>query len=508
MADNILSTIAAYTRERVALAKQTISPEEMKRQALEIAAAREKTFPFEQALRSPGVSFICECKKASPSRGLIAGDFPYLQIAREYEAAGASCISVLTEPRWFLGSNDYLREIAQAVSIPCIRKDFTVDEYMIYEAKTLGASAVLLICSLLDTQTLKDYIRIADSLGLSALVEAHDEQEIESALQAGARIIGVNNRNLKDFSVDIRNSQRLRALVPEEILFVAESGIRTAEDISFLDRIHVNAVLIGETLMRSPDKKAMLDTLRGAPALPEESLSNGTGGSDRTSYADRAAEHGLSQRNSTRTARIKICGLRRAEDIAYVNEVHPEYAGFICFPKSFRYVDPGTLGRLRRQLAPGIAAVGVFVNEDPDTAARITKECELDLIQLHGQESSEEIRFLQERTGKKVIKAFRIETAEDVAAANASCADYILLDHGNGGTGEAFDWKLLQLVNRPYFLAGGLTPENVQAALASAGDHLYALDVSSGVETGKMKDREKIGRFVRIVRESMGGSHP
>ena len=263
MAETILSRIAEYAGRRVAQAKRSVPSEEMERAALALAERDEKTFPFEQALRQDGISFICECKKASPSKGLIAPDFPYVRIAREYEAAGASCISVLTEPKWFLGKNEYLQEIAQAVSIPCLRKDFTVDEYMIYEARTLGASAVLLICSLLDTPALKEYIRIADSLGLSALVEAHDEEEIGSAVEAGARIIGVNNRNLKDFTVDIHNSERLRKLVPPQILFVAESGIRSAQDIAFLEEANVNGVLIGETLMRAADKQAVLDQLRG-----------------------------------------------------------------------------------------------------------------------------------------------------------------------------------------------------------------------------------------------------
>lgn len=256
----ILDTIADYARERVAEAKKRISSEEIKTQALALDC--HTGFPFEKALREGDISFICECKKASPSKGLIAEDFPYVTIAREYEAAGASCISVLTEPKWFLGSDAYLKEITQAVSIPCIRKDFTVDEYMIYEAKLLGASAVLLICSLLPMETLKYYIDICDSLGLSALVEAHDEEEIASALSAGARIIGVNNRNLKDFTVDVHNSERLRKLVPESVLFVAESGIQTSADIEVLRQAKVNGVLIGETLMRSPDKKAMLDELR------------------------------------------------------------------------------------------------------------------------------------------------------------------------------------------------------------------------------------------------------
>ena len=257
----ILDTIAEYARERVAAAKAQIPLEEIKNQALSMDS--HTGFPFENALREGDISFICECKKASPSKALIAEDFPYLAIAKAYEAAGASCISVLTEPKWFLGSDRYLKEITEAVSIPCIRKDFTVDEYMIYEAKLLGASAILLICALLPEETLRQYIEICDSLGLSALVEAHDEAEIAFAIRAGARIIGVNNRNLKDFTVDVHNSQRIRSLVPESVLFVAESGIRTAADVDVLRHANVNAVLIGETLMRAADKKAMLDALRG-----------------------------------------------------------------------------------------------------------------------------------------------------------------------------------------------------------------------------------------------------
>lgn len=258
----ILHKIAEFTKERVEAAKQETSLIEMKAKALSMNC--NTGFPFEQALKKGDMSFICECKKASPSKGLIAPDFPYLQIAKEYEQAGASCISVLTEPNWFLGKNRYLSEIAAMVSIPCLRKDFTVDEYMIYETKTLGASAALLICSLLDTKILSEYIKICDTLGLSALVEAHDETEVHSAIRAGARIIGVNNRNLKDFTVDIGNSDRLRRLVPKNVLFIAESGIKTPEDIAALRNAGVDAVLIGETLMRARDKKAMLEKLRGS----------------------------------------------------------------------------------------------------------------------------------------------------------------------------------------------------------------------------------------------------
>ena len=257
---NILDQLAAHAKERCEAAKEYISLEELKKLA---AATKKGDFAFERALRNPGISFICECKKASPSKGLIAPDFPYLKIAKEYEQAGADCISVLTEPKWFLGSDEYLREIAAEVKIPCLRKDFTVDEYMIYEAKLLGASAVLLIAAILSESQLKEYSGVCSALGLSALVETHNEAEVDDALCAGARIIGVNNRNLKDFSVDTENSKRLRKLIPREILFVAESGVQTAADVRSLRAIGADAVLVGEALMRAADKTQKLNELRG-----------------------------------------------------------------------------------------------------------------------------------------------------------------------------------------------------------------------------------------------------
>lgn len=257
----ILEQLADHARQCIEQAKRVLPPEEIRHQALSLPKG---DFPFQQALKKPGISFICECKKASPSKGLIAPNFSYLEIAKEYEAAGADCISVLTEPKWFLGNDKYLKEIAEAVLIPCLRKDFTVDEYQIYQAKVLGASAVLLICSVLTENQMKDFIRICDELGLSALIEVHDEQEVQTALNTGARIIGVNNRNLKDFSVDTDNSRRLRELIPPNVLFVSESGVRTAEDVETLRKIGADAVLIGETLMRASDKRAKLAKLRGA----------------------------------------------------------------------------------------------------------------------------------------------------------------------------------------------------------------------------------------------------
>lgn len=256
----ILNQLADHARERVEFSKKKIPFEEIRRMAISLPKG---SFAFENALKKADIAFICECKRASPSKGLIAPDFPYLQIAKDYEMAGADCISVLTEPKWFLGSDKYLRVIAQAVSIPCLRKDFTVDDYMIYEARTLGASAVLLICSILSEGEIREYIGICDELGISAMVEAHDEAEVQTALKVGARIIGVNNRNLKDFSVDTGNSCRLRKQIPQDILFVSESGVSSAEDVAKLREIGANAVLIGETLMRAEDKKAKLEELRG-----------------------------------------------------------------------------------------------------------------------------------------------------------------------------------------------------------------------------------------------------
>lgn len=258
----ILETIAEYARTRVTAAKAAMPQRELE------ALARERRMgtasnAFELALRKPGLSFICECKKASPSKGLISPDYPYLEIAREYEAAGADAISVLTEPKWFLGSDAHLREIAATVSTPCLRKDFTIDEYMVWEAAALGASAVLLICSLLDVARLRDWLALCGELGLSALVETRDAAQIEMALGCGARVIGVNNRNLADFTVDQGNAARLRSLVPPEAVFVAESGVRRGADAAALREAGVDAILVGEAMMRAADKRAKLAELRG-----------------------------------------------------------------------------------------------------------------------------------------------------------------------------------------------------------------------------------------------------
>lgn len=257
----ILDEIASYAAQRVARAKERVSLGELRETALKLPKGDLK---FTKALQADGMSLICEVKKASPSKGIISEEFPYLAIAKDYEAAGANCISCLTEPKWFLGSDDIFREIREEVSTPMLRKDFTVDEYQLYEAKVLGADAVLLICALLDTKTIERYLGICDTLGLSALVETHDETEIESAVQAGAKIIGVNNRNLKNFTVDFSNAARLREKIPASALFVAESGVTVAADIARLKASGADAVLVGEALMKAPERRAALREFRRA----------------------------------------------------------------------------------------------------------------------------------------------------------------------------------------------------------------------------------------------------
>ena len=258
---SILDELAAHARERVLADSENMSLDIL--QAMCREKGRANGARFYDALKKGDLSFICEVKKASLSKGVIARDFPYLDIARDYEAAGADCISCLTEPKWFLGSDDIFREIRAAVSTPMLRKDFTVSDYQLYQSRLMGADCVLLICALLDTKTLAQYLAVCDELGLSALVETHDADEIRSAVAAGAKIIGVNNRNLKDFSVDFSNAARLRDLIPPEAVYVAESGVQSAQDVAALRSIGADAVLIGETLMRAPDKARRLAELRG-----------------------------------------------------------------------------------------------------------------------------------------------------------------------------------------------------------------------------------------------------
>ena len=482
----ILDKIIEATKIRVAQEKQVESPESVKATAL--ALPSDTGFPFEAAFRQQDFNFICEVKKASPSKGIIAEHFPYLEIAKEYEVAGAAAISVLTEPDFFKGDKKYLQEIASTVKIPVLRKDFIIDEYQIYQAKVWGASAILLICACLDVPTLTKFRELADSLGLSSLVEAHDEHEVQMAIDCGARIIGVNNRNLKDFTVDVQNSVRLRNLVQDDVIFVSESGLETPEDIQVLRDNNIGVALMGETFMRSPNKVEKLAYLYGP-----------------TYY----------------TPKIKICGISKVETILAIVDAKPDYMGLVFAPSKRQVtVDQAKIlvSELHKQYANRynrdviqwsndvvqefIKTVGVFVNETLENLVTIATEVNLDAVQLHGDEDEAFIQSLKERTNVEVWKAVQIRSAADAEAWIDSSADMLLFDayhkDERGGTGEVFDWSCLDVFERPFMLAGGIDSTNVARAIRTVRP--YGIDISSGIETEGVKDDEKIKAFTNIVR--------
>ena len=487
----ILDKIIEATKIRVAQEKQVETPEAVKAAAL--ALPSDTGFPFEAALRQQDFNFICEVKKASPSKGIIAEHFPYLDIAKEYEVAGAAAISVLTEPNFFKGDKKYLQEIASTVKIPVLRKDFIIDEYQIYQAKVWGASAILLICACLDVPTLTKFRELADSLGLSSLVEAHDEEEVQMAIDCGARIIGVNNRNLKDFTVDVQNSVRLRNLVQDDVIFVSESGLETPEDIQVLRDNNIGVALMGETFMRSPNKVEKLAYLYGP-----------------TYY----------------TPKVKMCGISKVETIPAIVDAKPDYMGLVFAP-SKRQVTVEQAKTLVEELykqnvvgnnseaeqtepvtsldtasSETIKTVGVFVNETIENLLKIAEEVKLDVIQLHGDEDESFIQILKEQSNVEVWKAVQVRSAADAEKWIDSSADMLLFDayhkDERGGTGEVFDWSALDEFERPFMLAGGIDSTNVARAIRTVRP--YGIDISSGIETEGVKDNEKMKAFTNIVR--------
>ena len=487
----ILDKIIEATKIRVAQEKQVETSEVVKAAAL--ALPSDTGFPFEVALRQQDFNFICEVKKASPSKGIIAEHFPYLDIAKEYEVAGAAAISVLTEPDFFKGDKKYLQEIASTVKIPVLRKDFIIDEYQIYQAKVWGASAILLICACLDVPTLTKFRELADSLGLSSLVEAHDEKEVQMAIDCGARIIGVNNRNLKDFTVDVQNSVRLRNLVQDDVIFVSESGLETPEDIQVLRDNNIGVALMGETFMRSPNKVEKLSYLYGP-----------------TYY----------------TPKVKMCGISKVETIPAIIDAKPDYMGLVFAPSkrqvtleqaktlveelhkqyavryNSRTEHTAVLTSLEPTNSETIKTVGVFVNETIENLLKIAEEVKLDVIQLHGDEDESFIQILKEQSNVEVWKAVQVRSAADAEKWIDSSADMLLFDayhkDERGGTGEVFDWSSLDEFERPFMLAGGIDSTNVARAIRTVRP--YGIDISSGIETEGVKDNEKMKAFTNIVR--------
>ena len=390
----------------------------------------------------------------------------------------------MTEPDFFKGDKKYLQEIASTVKIPVLRKDFIIDEYQIYQAKVWGASAILLICACLDVPTLTKFRELADSLGLSSLVEAHDEHEVQMAIDCGARMIGVNNRNLKDFTVDVQNSVRLRNLVQDDVIFVSESGLETPEDIQVLRDNNIGVALMGETFMRSPNKVEKLAYLYGS-----------------TYY----------------TPKVKMCGISKVETIPAVVEAKPDYMGLVFAPSKRQVtVDQAKtlVEALHKQYTKRynngteqsnndeIKTVGVFVNETLDNLVTIAKGINLDVVQLHGDEDEAFIQSLKGRTNVEIWKAVQIRSAADAEAWIDSSADMLLFDayhkDERGGTGEVFDWSCLDEFERPFMLAGGIDSTNVARAIRTVRP--YGIDISSGIETDGVKDDEKITAFTNIVR--------
>lgn len=465
----IVDTIVARTRADLEEARARISLEEMRHRAAAAPPPRD----FLAALQpSPaGVKLIAEVKKASPSKGLLCPDFDPLALARTYEANGASAISVLTEPHFFQGELAHLSAVRESVAVPVLRKDFIVDPYQVYQARAAGADAILLICSQLDDGQLGELLHLAHELGMRCLVEVHDEDEARRAVASGARIIGINNRDLRNFHVDINTTRRLRALIPEDRVVVSESGLQSAADLVTLREWNVQALLVGEAIVTASDRAAKVRELS--------------------------------------PLRVKICGVRTPEQAIAAAEAGADYIGLIFYPQSHRLVTPeqaaAITGALRKRREAGKhapKAVGVFVNEPPEKINALAQACGLDLAQLSGDESPAICRAIH----MPVMKAARPRSLDDLAhlAAYRPGVQAFLLDTPIagmwGGTGAVGDWSLARELARrsPTLLAGGLTPENVGAAIQAVQP--WGVDVSSGVETNGTKDTAKIQAFLAAAR--------
>ena len=530
----IIDKIVAATEKRVCDAKANLPLSELQQQVERMPIT--KGFPFEQALQELDFNFICEVKKASPSKEIIAEDFPYLEIAKEYEMAGAAAISVLTEPDFFLGSPQYLQEIAEVVQIPVLRKDFIIDEYQIYEAKLWGASAILLIAAILNDETMACFHKLADSLGLSCLVEAHDETEVLRAVNIGARIIGVNNRNLKDFTVDVNNSIRLRKLVDDSVTFISESGLDTAADIQRLRDNKIHAALMGESFMRTKDKVAKLAELYGPirtkpsvynrmeRGLLENKETSRKSGliplKEKSLLLSKLEKLKLLETDSVTEqnyeVKIKFCGISQEDTVPVLAETRPDHVGFIFAP-SKRQVTVEQAKSITRSLQDSIhttsgnkccSRVGVFVNETIPTIVEIAKVVPLSVVQLHGDETVTYIETLRSQLQEEQLesieiwKAIQVQGKEDILPWKQAPIDGLVVDayskEERGGTGKTIDWSLLDEVQVPYYLAGGIGLHNVARAIRRLQP--YGLDMSSSLETNGQKDVKKIKSMAQIIK--------
>ncbi len=497
MSETFLERIVASTREVVAERRALVPLDEMRAGAAEALAPRDFAAALRLAEAGPA-RVIAEIKRASPSKGLLAETFEPVAQATAYAQGGAAAISVLTEPHFFLGSLDHLRAVRAAVDIPVLRKDFVLDPYQVYEARAAGADALLLICAMLDDDTLRSLLALTHSLGMEALVEAHNAEEAARAVASGARVIGVNSRDLRTFAVDTEVVRHVRPVVPSDRIFIAESGIFDAAGAASARAWGADAILVGEALMRAADPVAKARELATAP-----------GGLVAAFFA------------GTHSPFVKLCGLATPEQVRLAAMLGADAIGLVFAPQAPEHrrlsIERALelVGALRSApLAPGTRLprpVGVFVNEAPETMAEIARTVGLEGIQLSGDESPEVCTEVRQRTGLPVLKAVRPSTEDDLAALDAYvAAGAVLLVEtpkagSYGGSGETGNWALARAPARrwPVLLAGGLSPENVAQALDATG--ACGVDVSSGIETARAKDPAKMRRFVEEARQTRTG---
>lgn len=464
-----LDRIVSQTRIDLEQRKRLVPFEEQQRLAYAKSTPRDVLEALSPQSQKR-IGLIAEVKRASPSKGLFAPNVDPVTLAKTYAANGVAAISVLTEPHFFLGSFEILAAIKKAVQVPILCKDFIIDEYQVYEARAWGADAILLICAILDQVQLQGLLKVAHNLRMRCLVEVHTSGEVQRAIAAGAKIIGINSRDLKTFEIHPDLVRELRPQIPREHLVVAESGIHSSTDARRLARHDVQAMLVGESLVTSQNIPAQIRTLL----------------------------HGANE-----SVQVKICGLRTTDQLHTVRDAGADLFGLMFYEPSSRYIQPQEARELLKKCesvhnTPDI--VGIFVNKDAGYINDIVEQVGLNFVQLHGEESPEFCNTIN----RPVIKGVRLKSKDDLHRIEQfkQTSWRILLDTPTikwGGSGETHDWDLARTVAKqtPLFLAGGLTPDNVVEAIHRVRP--WGVDVSSGVETHGQKDATKIRIFVENV---------
>ncbi|MDP3975337.1 MAG: bifunctional indole-3-glycerol-phosphate synthase TrpC/phosphoribosylanthranilate isomerase TrpF, partial [bacterium] len=454
---SILLEITAHKRKEVELAKKKLSLRKL------MSKVKPSSRDFKAALLRRGLSLIAEVKQASPSTGQISKKkINPARVAQIYERSGARAISVLTDRKYFKGSLEHLRRVEAATRhTPLLRKDFIVDEYQIYEARHFGADAILLIAAILSTDEMKRFIGVARSLDMDCLCEIHTEEEVRSVVEAGAEIIGINNRNLHTFSIDLNTTKKLAKLIPKGKIIVAESGIESRNDIRKLPP-SINAVLIGTSLMKSKNPEKKIHSLMGN-TMPL----------------------------------VKICGVQSTKEAFRCQELGVDFIGLNFVPSSRRRISYQTAESIIKALGKRSGptkTVGVFMDQPEDEIFPIAEQLGLDFVQLHGSEPLEMVR----RSPLPVIKAFSVTGQKDLKRAEKYFPHvaYLLLDGRQPGSGDAFPYKLLRNFKRPFLLAGGINKTNAKQALKNTG--AIGIDCASGVETNWRRDLKKMTELINL----------